>query len=212
MRRAALALAAVAFTALGLAGQASAASGQVTHIRFSGAYAEASWRTTGATSETDTYILVIRSKQGPHLEVARTTNNFDANGLFTGATETISDVTSGYSLAIDLPQLGSATLSGAGLPAQTCTLDANHNVTGCTDATIDVTAAWSGAGPVTHLVSNNFFRSAGMVVTDHFNGTSRDATATGTFAGRALAAGDLTAADLGVTKSGTTTSCIGTAC
>jgi|1185.fasta_scaffold326023_2 hypothetical protein len=47
-------------------------------------------------------------------------------------------------------------------------------------------------------------------VSDHFNGTDRDATATGSFAGIALRASQLEFADLGHTNEGSVFICKGT--
>ena len=90
MRRAlfALALAAVTGLALALAGPASAASGQVTHVRFHGGFAEAFWETSTATRVTDTEVNVSTSKQGSQLFVDQFTAHLDAHGNFAGATDT----------------------------------------------------------------------------------------------------------------------------
>jgi hypothetical protein len=213
MRRAlfALALAAVTGLALALAGPASAASGQVTHFRFHGGFAEAFWETSTATRVTDTVVTVSRSKQGSQLFVDQVTAHLDANGNFAGATETISEVTNGFSFTL-LHRLAGASLSGSGLPATRCTFDANFNQTGCTATTIGVAVTWTGQGPITRSGSNDRFKSDGVRVTDHFNGTSRTATATGRVAGRTLSPSDLQFADVGTAKSGSTTVCIGSSC
>jgi hypothetical protein len=212
MRRALIGLAVTAFTVLALAGPASAAPGQVTQFRFHGTFADALWFTSSATSSTDTTISVSTSKQGSELFVDQFTATMDANGNFTGATDTSADVTSGFSFAIDKGTLTSASTSGSGLPATTCTFDANFNLIGCSATTIDVTVTWTGQGPITRAVVNDHFKSAGFSVTDHFNGTDRAATATGTVAGSTLSASELQFADLGFTNSGTITRCIGLSC
>ena len=115
MRRAlfALALAAVTGLALALAGPASAASGQVTHVRFHGAFANAFWETSTATRVTDTEVNVSTSKQGSQLFVLQGIRHLDANGNFAGLTSTLSQLTSGFSFT--LPQsLAGASLSGSG--------------------------------------------------------------------------------------------------
>jgi hypothetical protein len=213
MRRAlfALALTAVTGLALALAGPASGASGQVTHFRFHGGFAEAFWETSTATSFTDTSVTVSTSKQGSGLFVDRFTAHFDANGNFTGATETSSEVTGGFSFTLR-HRLAGASLSGSGLPAVRCTFDADFNQTGCTATTIGVTVTWTGRGPIAREVSNEHFKSDGFSVTDHFNGTSRDATASGRVAGGTLSASALQFADVGTAKSGSTTVCIGNGC
>jgi hypothetical protein len=221
MRRALLALAVTAFTVLALAGPTSAASGQVTasaassqvmRFSFHGAFADALWQTSSATSFTDTFVNVSKSLQGSELFVDQFTANFDANGNFTGATDTSADVTSGFSFAIDKALLRSASVSGSGLSAMTCTFDANFDLIGCSATTIDVTATWTGQGPISRGVFNDHFKSDGFSATDHFNGTDRAATATGTFNGNTLSASDLQFANLGTANAGTTIVCIGTSC
>lgn len=73
-----------------------------------------------------------------------------------------------------------------------------------------MTATWTGQGPITHSVSTSHVSAGGFSVTDHLNGTSRDATATGTADG--LTAGASQYAVLGNAVSGSTTLCIGNTC
>ena len=111
--------------------------------------------------------------------VDRFTENFDSKGNFTGASETIADVTSGFSFTIDSAKLNSASTSGSGLPATTCTYDANFDLIGCTDTSINVSASWTGQGPIAREASNDHFQFDGFKVSSHFNGTDRNATAIG---------------------------------
>jgi hypothetical protein len=133
-------------------------------------------------------------------------------GNFTGGTETFADVTTGFSFAADKATLTSASTSGSGLPARTCSVDASGNEFGCSATTIDVTATWTGQGPITRTVSNARFKESGFSGTEHSNGTERAATATGTVAGTTLGASELYFAYLGFTNSGTITRCIGLSC
>lgn len=219
MRRAFIGVAVAALTVLSLAGSASAAPALVLQQRFHGTFAEALWSSTSATSSTETDVNVSESKQGSELFVDQFTANFDADGNFTGGTTTvvgvpgaIPGVTSGFSFAIDVPKLTSASVSGKGLPATTCTFDANFNELGCNDITIDVNAAWTGQGPITREVDNFHMTTPGeFSIIQHSNGTSRAAAATGTVAGNTFTAAeaepDITR--LGTTNSGTTKICIG---
>jgi hypothetical protein len=211
MRRAFLGLAVTALAVLAFAGPAGAASAQVTTFRFSGTFAGALWDTRTATSDTGTLVDVSKSKGGSELFVDQFTVTFDSSGNVTGAAGTTADVTSGFSFTLQQP-LASASVSGLGLPGQTCTFDANFNEIGCTATTIDVTSAWTGQGPISRSVENFHFKSDGFSETDHFAGTERDATATGTFNGGTLTAGDLLNADLATDSSGTVRVCIGTSC
>jgi hypothetical protein len=214
MRRALFALAVTACTvlALALAGPASAAPGQVTHVRFSGKSAEAFWETATATGVTDTSVNASTSKHASRLFVVRLTSHFGANPRrFTGATETIANVTRGFSFTLR-HSLASASLSGSGLPATTCTYDAHFNPTGCRATTIHVTVTWTGHGPISRDVSTDHCKSDGFRVHSHFNGTFRDATANGTVAGHPVSASQLQFADLSITKAGYTTVGIGSGC
>lgn len=212
MRRALIGLAVTTLTVLAFAAPASAAAGQVTRFSFHGSFADAAWSTGSATSFTDTSVTVSQSKQGSELFVDQFSGNADANGNFTGGTDTSADVTSGFSFVIQKSQLTSASTSGSGLPATTCTVDANFNFIDCHATTIDVSGTWTGQGPISRSVANDHFKSNGFSVKDHFNGTDRAATATGTIGGLTLSASELQFADLGATNSGTTTVCIGLSC
>jgi hypothetical protein len=212
MRRALIGLAGTAFAVLALAGPASAAPGQVTQVRFNGTFAEVFWSTSSATSFTNFEVNVSTSKQGSELYVDHFTGNLNAMGNFTGGTDTFADVATGFSFAIDKTHLTSASTSGSGLPAMTCSVDVSGNESGCSATTMDVTVTWTGQGPITRAVLNQRFKSSGFSVTDHSSGTDRAAAATGTVAGSTLGASELVFADLGFTNSGTITRCIGLSC
>src|SRR5690349_8163585 len=186
MRRALAGLAVAAFTVLALAGPASAAPTQVTHFRFSGTVADALWFTSSATSSTFTSVDVSKSTEGSRLVVDQVTDNYDADGNFTGGTNTLADVTSGFSFTLRQP-LGSAT-------------------------TIGVSVTWSGQGAITRGWFNEHFKNDGFSEIDHFYGTNRHAVATGTVGGLTLSASELQFADLGTLKSGTVTICVGSSC
>jgi hypothetical protein len=211
MRRALTGLTAAALTLLALAGPASAAPAQVTQVRFHGTFANGLWVTSSATQFTITLIGVSNAPPGSELFADQFTINEDANGAFTGATDTRVQVTSGFSFSITQP-LVSASASGTGLPATTCTYDANIVLIGCSTTTTDLAAAWTGQGPIDRGVTNTHFRLDGFSETTHSNGSARDATATGTFGGSTLSADDLQFADLGTTNSGLVAICIGTSC
>lgn len=215
MKRTLFGLAVAALTVLALAGPAGAAAGKAQVFRFQGAFAEAMWTSSTDTSSTTTNVTVSTSRQGSELFVAQFTSNFEG-GNFTGFTRTEvgvpgepqPGVTSGFSFAIDQVKLTSATLSGAGLPATTCTYDADGNQIGCSPATVGVDATWEGQGPITRGVENSVMNGGGIVFVFHTNGTSRDATATATFTGLPAPLGELQFADLGTTNSGQVKVCI----
>jgi hypothetical protein len=207
LKRALIGLAVTAFTVLAFAGPASAAPGQVLSIRFHGTFADAFWFSSTSTSFTATTLTVTPSQ----LAVDQFTANTDASGNFTGGTDTFADVTTGFSFRIDKAQLTTASASGA-IPGTTCAVDVNGNETNCTATTINLTVAWSGQGPIAREVANQHFKAAGFSESDHFNGTDRAASASGTFSGNALNASDLQFADLGFANSGIIQRCIGLSC
>jgi hypothetical protein len=211
MRRALAGLAVAAFTLLALAGPTSAAPGQVTHFRVAGTVADALWITSSATSSTFTSVDVSTSTQDSALVVDQVTENHDASGNFTGGTETFASVTSGFSFTLQQP-LASASLSGSGLPATTCTFDVNFNTIGCSATTIDVGVTWTGQGAITRGWFNDHFKSGGFSQIDHFYGTSRHAVATWTVGGLTLSVTELQFAHLGTLKAGTVTICVGSSC
>jgi hypothetical protein len=180
----------------------------VLSIRFHGTFADAFWFSpTSSTSFTATTINVTPSQ----LAVDQFTGNTDASGNFIGGTDTFADVTSGFSFSIDKARLTTASTSGS-IPGTTCAVDVNGNETNCTATTINLTVAWTGQGPIARQVANQHFKAAGFSESDHFNGTDRTATATGTFSGSTLNASDLQFADLGFANSGTILRCIGLSC
>jgi len=200
----------MAFTVLAFAVPASAAPGQVTQFRFHGTFADAFWFSSTSTSYTATSVNVQQSK-GSELFVDQFIGNTDANGNFTGGTDTFADVTSGFSFSIDKAQLTTGSTSGS-IPGTTCAVDVNGNETNCTAPTIALTVDWTGQGAITRSVANDHFKAAGFSVNDHFSGTDRAAAATGTFSGSTLNPSDLQFADLGFANSGTIQRCIGLSC
>src|SRR5262249_1363558 len=162
MRRALIGLAGTAFTGLALAGPAGAASGQGPRFSVHGTFADAFWFTSSATSFTATSVNVSQSMQGSELFVDQFTGNPDKGGNFTGGTDTFADVTSGFSFAIDKVKLTSASTSGSGLPATTCTVDAMGNPISCKATTIDVTVIWTGQGSIIRSVFNDHFKTVGF--------------------------------------------------
>jgi hypothetical protein len=214
MKRVFVALIAALFTvALGSVGSASASTAQTFHFRFNGTFAEAEWFASTATTATDTYINPSRTTNGQQqLFIDQFTANYDSNGNFVGATDTSAFVTSGFSFTINSKTFDTAAVNGTGIPAQTCTFDANFNLTGCSDTTIDASASWTGQGSVTRSVFGDHFHTFGFTETDHFSGTNRIATATGTIGGLTLTIADNAFADMGTTHSGSVDICLGGTC
>ncbi len=204
MRRALIGIAVTAAAVLGYALPAGAAVSPVTHIKFKGPYAEADWFATSGSTATETYVNVSTTATGHRLVVYHLVGNLDAQGFVTSGTETIADVTSGFSFSSDTVKLTAASLSATGLPAQSCTFSANSPITDCTSTTISVSATWTGQGPITRGVVNEHFKTGGVRISNHINGISRSATASGSVDGSSLSPSDVSFAELGRTNSGTT--------
>ncbi len=193
MRRTLAGLAVAALTVLALAGPASAARGQVTILRSKGTLAEAFWFSSSATSFTSTTVSVSQSGgASPVLTVYQLIGNLDAEGNFTGGTQTVVDAArSGFSFAIDTAKLASASVTGSGLLATTCTVAADDTVSDCHGTTLDVNADWTGEGPITRHVSHDHFHADGFTSNSHTSGINRAASATGTAGGLTLSAADV---------------------
>jgi hypothetical protein len=181
-----------------------AVTGHVTHFRFHGAFAEALW----FTNNTQVVAIVSQSQDGQELQVDRFTFTFDSQGNITGATDTSADVTSGFSFTINR-KLTSASVSGSGIPAQRCSYDANGFLIGCTSTSIAVSVSWTGQGPLARDTSNQHLQIGKAKTSSHFNGTDRNAAASGTVAGLAVTTDDEFGGDIG--RSNDATVCIGTA-
>jgi hypothetical protein len=177
-----LAVAATAVTLLVSAGAASAATGQVFKLKAVGPTAGGLWISSTATSATVTFISASQDQ----LAVIQITDNADSSGNIIGGTETIANVTSGFSFAIDKGQLSSASTSGSGIPATTCALDANLNQISCAPTTLDLAVAWTGVGPSEHQILNQRLLEGIVRESSHTNGIVRSATATGTLSGTPL--------------------------
>jgi hypothetical protein len=195
---------------LASAGVASAAPGQVTRtIRMHGPFATALWISNpSATSSVSSGVVVEDSE----LFVDQFTFNSDASGNVVGGTETIADVTNGFSFAIDQSQLTTASVSASSIPATTCVIEANFQQGPCSPTTLSVTVDWTGQGLITRQAGSLHIKVAGFSETQHINGTDRLATATGTFSGITVNPSDFQGGSLGFTNEGITTVCIGNTC
>ncbi|MBO0824927.1 MAG: hypothetical protein J2P27_13880 [Actinobacteria bacterium] len=194
------------FALFASAGAASAAPGQVFKLKVVGGFADAGWFSTNIdnTVQVSTFVQVDQTQ----LFIDQFTTNFDADGNFTGGTDTFTDVTEGYSFSSDGIKMTTGSLSGSGIPATTCDVDANFNDTNCTDTTMDLTVDFTGQGKVVREIANDNINLGLLHERDHLNETDRQGTtATGTLSGSTL--GDSQVADLGFAKQGTTVVCFG---
>jgi hypothetical protein len=189
-----------------------AAPHQVLHDHFNGTFAEAVWFNSTPSRDAGLYIRASQSKSTNSLVVEQVIQTRDAQGNFTGATETVAEVTSGYSFSIDATKLTIASIAGSGLAATTCRYDENFALVGCSPGVIDADATWTGQGLITRNTSNSRVRAGGFSVNEHLNGINRDGTATGFVNGITFGASDSQFAILGKAVSGTTTLCIGGSC
>jgi hypothetical protein len=207
------ALAAAAFTALALAVPAGAAT-STDVFRYKSLTANATWSTTMATptggiSVTDTYIEAYKSNQGSYLYAAQVTVNYDAGGNY--LSETFTRGTTWSTLSFSIGQsLASASLSVTDLAGTKDYYDSQGLPFASEDVTIGaVNAAWTAQGKASREMTNNQYHTEGYTYTNHSLGTSRPATATGTFGGSAFSADQLVFCGLGDYSSGTITINVG---
>ncbi|HVB44652.1 MAG TPA: hypothetical protein VNF47_18395 [Streptosporangiaceae bacterium] len=210
MKKALTGLTLALLTMLATAGTASAATQQVSQYHFNGTFAETLLFASTASSETSTYVRFNETSRGDDLVAEQFTQNYDAQHNFTGATDKLAEVTSGFAVSIDTPGLATASVTAFDLPATTCIYDANFNQVSCGSGTMNLDVTWTGEGPITHSTSASHVKAGGFSVTDHLNGTSRDGTATGNLDGQPVGASQY--AILGKAVSGSTTICIGSNC
>ncbi|HET6847955.1 MAG TPA: hypothetical protein VFH74_03790 [Gaiellales bacterium] len=211
MKRASLIVAlVVAGVVAGLAvfsGSGSAATGQVTHVRLRGDFAEAMWTTGSGRLVTQ---WLVNAEFGD-LSVDEYVIQIGPSGEFMGATDTTAEVTSGFSFTRS-GRFASAELSAHNLPAQTCTLDANGGVTGCRSSTISAVVSWSGTGAIVKQVAHDRSRYGQFTKNSHLNLVGRLATATGTVGGTQLSEAALDDAALGYAKAGELDLCVHNSC
>jgi hypothetical protein len=186
-------------------GSAGAAPAQTQHFRFHGTIADAEWVTESASGFVDTFVTVSKSKTGQDLFV----DQFASTA--TGFTEVSAVASEGFSFSA-ASQLRTATLTASNLPATICTFDSDFNLIACNDTTINVSVTWTGQGAVARETFNDHFRNDGFSSNFHFNGTSRNAVASGTVAGRSLTADELLFADIARVNNGAIDRCVGAAC
>jgi hypothetical protein len=194
-------------------GTSSAASpGQVSHFRSHGSAAEAAWARVVGTDFVGVYVQASTSKQGGELNVEQFHDRYNAQGQFLGSTVAHAAVSSGYLFTIDKARLDVATVNATGVPATLCRFDANWNPVGtCSHTALDVWAAWTGQGLITRAVKNDHYRYHGFSLTEHSNGSERNATATAIVNGIDLTS-DFLFAGLTTNNYGSTTICLHSAC
>jgi hypothetical protein len=191
-----------------VAATADAAGSIVTKYRFSGTFAEAEWFHSSSNSFTDTYVNLSTGGNSAELFVDRFYATFDSQDNFTGGTEVFADVTRRFTYSIDAHKLMSASVSGSSIRATRCVYDANFDAT-CTDIRIPLDISWTGQGPLGRGSFAEHFKYGDFSYSDHFHGTFRDATASGTLNGATLSASSLEYADLGQSKYGEVDICHG---
>ena len=181
----------------------SAAATERVHVRLRGGFAEALWSRRTETTFSEAFVEV--SSRYGELAVFEFTDTFDENGDFVSETSTQADVFGGFTFTIDERKLSTAHLTATDVPAVTCV---NFGES-CTDTTIDLDVTWTGQGAIGRSGYNSHFVGDHFVSTEHFVGTSRNATAQGTIDSVTWTVSDLEFADLGQAKSGYTDICIG---
>jgi hypothetical protein len=185
----------------------------VEHTHFDGGSADAFWQ----TGDTTTSIQVSKDNHGDAISLwHQTTVHTDSNGNFTGLVDLTAIGLLGippYTFTIDSKQLTRATMTGSGVLAEACTYDANFNKTECHFENVDISLVWTGVGAISATGQHtSHFHTSGVTTTVRYSGRSREAVATGTFAGLELTSANLQLASLGVAKNGSTYVCVGVDC
>ncbi|HEX9300118.1 MAG TPA: hypothetical protein VF968_08305 [Actinomycetota bacterium] len=188
---------------------AFAAPADVHHFAFRGSVAEGAWLSRTDTSFTFTYVNAMKTRTDQELFVDQDTEYFDNGGNFIGDTDTFVDVPNGFSFTTDAGKLSAASVSGSHVPGTTCSYDANFDLIGCTGTAVDVSVTWTGYGPIGRGTFHDQFHSDGFTFSDHFQGMSRKAVASGTVGGRVLTTDDLGFADMLRSNFGGVDICIG---
>ena len=200
MRRRILALVALATLLLPAMPAAAAAGGTSFHFSQTGRGADAVWSTLPADGipvtnvvYTDTFVSTAEQAvkadgtvfSDKFLFIDQFSYKFDRSGNFIFVSET-----SGFAGGNDVNLSVASKLTSASVTAsvalQTCTVDRRGNFS-CADAGIgSVDAAWTGQGDIVRVNGTFHAVSKGFTYNSHFRGTSRNATAVGSFNGAGL--------------------------
>jgi hypothetical protein len=177
----------------------STAAGEVQHYRVQGASAQAIWQHGFTTTIIDGQSTSV---DGTAIFFDRFTLRFDRHGNFAGATDLSGVLFSRRILVTVGKKLSSAQVT-ASVPVSRCTFNASGDQTGCTRAgRITVSLTFTGVGPTARGGSNYHFHYPGETVTGHLVGTQRQATVSGSIAGRRVIARDLDQATIGHIRAG----------
>lgn len=180
MKRALLALAAAAFTALGVPLPAGAAT-DVTHYEFHGTSAGGVWHAYETTGDTTTYIYtdltVNKAPEGLQLYVNHYVMTYSPDG--DTYSTMMGSATSGFTFTID-PTLQSAHVSGT-IPVTISDQMPYSPIQqqGSIETTINLNMTWTGQGPIdrdVYVFKDSF---GGVKTIWHSTGTYRGATASG---------------------------------
>jgi hypothetical protein len=195
-------------TTLALGATAPAHATETFNVRLKGGTAYAEWYSRSDTTSKSGYIEV--SDRYDELYFSVCTNNYTPAGDFVGGTCTYGS-TSDFTFTMDEKGLTYATVSATDVRARTCTYDADFNET-CSRTRVDLDVTWKGRGDISRSGYNDRSNGDGYVYVDHFVGTSRKASATGTIAGVTFTKDDSTYARIGYARSGYTEICLGSGC
>jgi hypothetical protein len=177
----------------------STAAGDVEHYRVQGASAQAIWQHGFTTTIIEAQSTSV---DGTAIFFDRFTPRFDRHGNLTGATDLTGVLFSRRTLVTVGKQLSSAQVT-ANVRVSRCTFNTSGEQTGCTRAgSITISLTFTGVGPTARGGSSYHFRYPGETVTGHVVGTQRQATVSGTIAGRRVIARDLDQATIGHLKAG----------
>lgn len=175
----------------------------IQHQFTNGPFATVEWGSQVGQKLTDTSVTAIRHPAGGVELTVDQVVETSTNWIVTTA-----DVSSGFTFTIDATHLSGASVHGAGLPAQTCSLT-------CHATTINVSATWTGQGAVTRGAVNGKDIEPGnflYIQIEHLAGASRNATATGTIGAYSYDAADVAVSTLGDMHTGYLFLCMAAGC
>ncbi len=210
MKRLLAALAVTPLALMALAGPATAARPDVTHLNDESWFAEAGWSSESGDLVTYTYASARTGTGGTELNLSQGT--FDPEDPSSGTVETTATASSGFTFTIS-NKLSSATLVAEDLPVKTCTLDEFGEPIGdCTFSTVDVMLTWTGQGVLTRGSYSDRIKGDGFSMNVHMTWQDRDATVTGDVSGFDLDTAHLDWAYMHHEKQVKTGRCVGEAC
>ncbi|HET7429814.1 MAG TPA: hypothetical protein VFJ66_10180 [Gaiellales bacterium] len=151
------------------------------HMRLNGDFAQAVWEVSTGSAHSDGVVTVTRDHASQRLQALVDSVTFDENGGVETFSTTIADVTTGFQFSVQRAGLRGASVTGQVTATRTTVTIDGPTTEETVVLPIDLT--WVGAGPIQTDSGHWMSLIAGMRDNMHWNGRTRSATATGSFAG-----------------------------